>query len=150
MEVQLCRRRLRRRYFRYLRLAKSHVRRFVVVSLREGFSIAIPISTYGGHGLSQNARTTTRMSTLEQRAHSIIYSLGAEPVLIDGEDYLIKEPICVQLKANERLASSARLYYAKPQSINHNTNVKYLGRVIKGDIPTLLTDYRSECSIERL
>jgi len=120
----------------------SYVRRFVVVNQRQGFSTAIPISTYGGKGLSKRAQS---IKESEQLAHTIVYTLNAEPVRLVGEPDFTKEPICIELTApGETLSASSRLYYAKPQTIDHNIKIKHLGHVVPRDIGELMASYWRE------
>lgn len=120
----------------------SHVRRFIVVNQRQGFSTAIPISTYGGRGLSSRAES---INETEQLAHTIVYAHGTTPIRLEREPVFTKEPICIQLTArDERLSESSRLYYAKPQSIDHNIKVKHIGHVIKRDVGELMLTYWRE------
>ncbi|KAK5948401.1 hypothetical protein OHC33_010575 [Knufia fluminis] len=118
----------------------SHKRRFIIVNERSGFSVGIPITSYGGRGL-----TIKNMSREEQRAHAIVYTLDSEPRPLPGEPPFTKDPICIDTSiSGETLSSSSRLYYAKPQSIDHNIKIKHLGKVIDSDVRTLLLNYRAE------
>jgi len=118
----------------------SHKRRFVIVSERHGFSVGIPITSYGGHGLLKK-----KFNREEQRAHTIVYTQGNRPKPLEDEPMFTKGPICIDTSiSGDTLSVSSRLYYAKPQSIDHNIKVKHLGQVIKADISTLLVDYRTE------
>lgn len=118
----------------------SHARRFVIVNHQRGFSIGIPISTYGGKGLTGN-----KFTQIERDAHAIIHALGDEPRQMPGEPKLTKEPIGIKIFDTwEALSSSSRLYYGKPQSIEHNIKVKHVGFVIPEHLPRLLLDYRKE------
>ncbi|KAK5095865.1 hypothetical protein LTR70_003184 [Exophiala xenobiotica] len=118
----------------------SHKRRFIIVIERSGFSVGIPITSYGGKGL-----TMKNLNREEQRAHTIVYALNDEPRPLEGEPVFTKEPICVDTSiSGETLSSSSRLYYSKPQSIDHNIKIQHLGYVIPEDIPKLLLGYRTE------
>ena len=52
----------------------SHVRRFVVVEQRSGFSIAIPITSYGDGGLTKKT-----LSPRDISAHAIVYERDRNP-----------------------------------------------------------------------
>lgn len=118
----------------------SHVRRFIIIRKREGFSVGIPITSYGGKGLKKK-----KLHEKEQHAHTIVYALGRKPASLDGEPRMIKPSICINMYNNdETLSKSSRLYYAKPQSIDHNIKIQHLGHVVKEHIPLLLLDYRTE------
>jgi len=121
----------------------SHKRRFIIVNERSGFSVGIPITSYGGKGL-----TMKNLNREEQRAHTIVYALGRQPELLEGESPFTKRPICIDTRTSgETLSRSSRLYYSKPQSIDHNIKVKHLGQVIAQHIPVLLLDYSRENSV---
>ncbi|KAK5937497.1 hypothetical protein PMZ80_010117 [Knufia obscura] len=122
----------------------SHIRRFVIVVQRSGYSVGIPVTTYANTGLSKK-----RMDTSELHAHAIIYSKDKKPETMPGEREFTKSPICVKMSnEQETLSSSSRLYYAKPQSIDHNIKVKHLGHVIDADLPQLLRSFRMEITPE--
>jgi len=116
----------------------SRKRIFAIVKEGSGFSVGIPISSYGGKGLALN-----RMSQDQRQAHTIVYALGNTPTRREGEAPFTKEPICIDTSiCGETLSSSSRLCYSKPQSIEHNIKIKHLGHVLPKDLPTLLLDYR--------
>ena len=118
----------------------SHKRRFVLVNHQRGFSIGIPISTYGGKGLTSN-----KFTQIERDAHAIVYALGDKPLRASREPKFTKAPIGIEIiGAGESLSPVSRLYYGKPQSIEHNIKVKHVGFVIPEHVPRLLLDYRKE------
>lgn len=118
----------------------SHVKRFVLLEKRDGHSIGIPVTSYSNQGL-----TAKKLSEREQRAHAIIYAYGQSPVSLPDEPEFSKDPICVRMVAHgETLSKQSRLYYAKPQSIDHNIKVKHLGYVIEQHQPRLLSAFQNE------
>lgn len=120
----------------------SHVKRWIITQQRPAFSIGIPISSYGGKGL-----TMKNLPQTELMAHTIVYALGKQPILLKDEIKPEKGPICVQITcddSSQTLTKSSRLYYAKPQSIDHNIKVKHLGYVVRQHQDRLLEDFRQE------
>ncbi len=87
----------------------------------------------------------------EIMAHAIVYAKGKQPVLMEGEPEFAKESICIDITApDETLSRSSRLYYAKPQSIDHNIKVKHLGQVIPDHLRILLLAYQTEHQLQPL
>lgn len=124
----------------------SHVRRFIIVEQRAGFSIGVPITSYGNKGLVDK-----KLPAKEIRAHAIVYAHGKKPTPLANEPTLPKEPICINITCedkSETISGSSRLYYAKPQSIDHNIKIKHLGYVCRTDkkdyVKQLLLDYQRE------
>lgn len=115
-------------------------RLFVIVSERCGFSIGIPISTYGGKGVASKELTQKGQMT-----HAIVYSMRNHAARLEGEPHFTKSPICIDTSiSGYTLLSSSRLCYSKPRSIEHNTKVVHLGHVVQEHIPRLVQDYRKE------
>lgn len=120
----------------------SHVRRFIVVNKRHGFSVAVPINSYSGNGLAEK-----KIPAKEWQAHTIVYSDGQDPKALPNEPKLNKNPICVSMLSDnsvKNLKPTSRLYYGKPYSIEHNTRIWHLGEVIDRHLPQLLLDYNDE------
>ncbi|EOA84701.1 uncharacterized protein SETTUDRAFT_136688 [Exserohilum turcica Et28A] len=131
----------------------SQIRRFIVISPRQGFCYAIPIFTYNGNG--------TKKPGLDPIAHAIAYSEGYLPSLLEGETKLEKEPICKSFRyrflCNQALTSrtnlgitmtpnvpplvtASRIFFGIHHPIQHNVKVKDVGKVHPDDITNLL-DY---------
>ncbi|KAK5945604.1 hypothetical protein PMZ80_002809 [Knufia obscura] len=119
----------------------SNYRRFIIVNMRDGFSVGIPITTYSGKGI-----TAKKLSDRERSAHTIVYDSTLKPTLLPNEPEFPKDPIAVKMKDGKTLKPSSRLYYAKPSSINHNIKVQHLGNVIPSHIHTLLLNFDEEVS----
>lgn len=125
-------------------LIYSHVRRFVIVKQRRGHSIGVPITSYSNKGL-----TKKDFSDPERRAHAIVFTLGSGPQQLADEPKFSKDPICVDFRSSgETLSATSRLYYAKPQSIDHNIKVKHLGHVVDQYLPRFLAAFRTEMSLD--
>lgn len=117
----------------------SHVKRFIIISQRKGFSIGVPVTSYGLKGINKNLPPT------ERNAHAIVYAFGKKPQPVLNEPTMDKHSICINMNdPSETLSRSSRVYYAKPQSIDHNIKVHFLGRVVKEHVDTLLGDFKSE------
>lgn len=104
----------------------SHIRHFVIVKarLKDRYCWAIPINTYGGHGL-----TKKNMRNEEKQAHAIIHASDKDPVRIKGEIKLNKQPIAVETAKGEELKAASRLHFGKMQSIEWNIKVKDVGMI---------------------
>ena len=117
----------------------SNIRRFTVVRSRDTHCICVPITSYGGKGLSRK-----KISRSEQMAHAIVYTQGAKPTLLAAEPNFIKGPICVRLLREERLAPTARIHFGKFYTVEYNVKVKHLGAVITRDRQALINNAREE------
>lgn len=118
----------------------SHVRRFVIADKRDGHSIGLPINSYNERGLSYK-----KLSEREAQAHTIIYASDKQPTAFAREPQFTKDPIEVKfIRSSDTLTEASRLYYAKPQSIDHNIMVKHLGHVIREQRAIVHLTYRKE------
>lgn len=122
-------------------LIYSNIRRFIIVNMRDGFSVGVPITTYGDKGVSAK-----KLSDKERRAHAIVYDSDLTATLQPNEPAFPKDPIAVKMNKGKTLWPSSRLYYAKPSSINHNIKVQHLGNVVRDQIRTLLLNFDEEVS----
>lgn len=116
----------------------SHIRRFVVVKTKakRRYCLAVPINSYGNQGL---AKVGMRME--EKQAHTVIYARGTKPTRLVGEVELDKEPIEVEMAANETLTPASRIHFGKLQTIEWNVRVKDVGLVRRQDAMRRLINY---------
>ncbi len=81
-----------------------------------------PVHTYKG-------QATTKYG-LEPQTHAVIYTRGAEPKLIEGEEELEKKPIeVVPFSDNIELEEASRINFASPHTVHYNQPIQPLGRV---------------------
>ncbi|KIH88620.1 hypothetical protein SPBR_07979 [Sporothrix brasiliensis 5110] len=104
-------------------------RRFIVTSTFPGHSICLPIFTYGNRGCNKNVKALQ---------HGIVYSQGLEPRLTPGEPALGYDPIMMIPTSSEKLSSVSRINYAKPQSVEHNTKVHFIGHIDESHTGSIL------------
>lgn len=104
----------------------SHIRRFVIVQTKKKrrYCLAIPINSYGEQGL-----TKPGMRMDEKQAHAIVHASGSEPMPLEGEVELQKEPIAVDMAPGENLSGASRIHFGKMQSIDWNVKVKDVGLI---------------------
>jgi hypothetical protein len=115
---------------RYGERVFSHIRRMVVVRRRYGYCWCIAINTYNGKGGGNK-----RISTEEQRSHTIVYDCTKKPQLVAGEKGFNKEPIAVIMTPPETLHVASRLNYAKVHTVEHNVKVMDVGMVHPSSMP---------------
>ncbi|EAT89691.1 hypothetical protein SNOG_02960 [Parastagonospora nodorum SN15] len=117
----------------------TQIRRFIVVASRKGMSYACPIFTYGNQG--------TKKRGVNPQEHAVAYSEGQSPALLDGEQPLQKNPICVimaNVPKNPPLSAPSRICFGIHHPIKHNVKVKHVGQVKDTDIPYLLGYWKME------
>lgn len=117
----------------------SDIRRAVVLSNRQGFSVALPICSHDSGGCSSRTKCER-----EYYGHGIVYDQHSVPQLLADEENLAKDPVCIEVVGGQQLPKGSRINYSKPHCIEHNIKVKYLGRVIEEHVPRLLLAYRNE------
>ena len=120
-------------------LVFSHVKRFAVAKQRHGYSIAVPISSYGGFGLSKK-----KLSLMEQQAHAIIYDSRKQPQRLRDEPQFSKKPVRVDCVEGETLTDFSRVNYGQLSTIQHNIRVKRIGRIHRDDLGDFIRNCRSE------
>ncbi|EDU41668.1 conserved hypothetical protein [Pyrenophora tritici-repentis Pt-1C-BFP] len=115
----------------------TNTRRFIVVRKKREFCYACPIFTYSG-------RATTKSGVVPGE-HSIVYSRGTDPTLLNGEYGITKPPIVVDMTAGENyLQFASRIYFGIHHPIQYNVKVKDVGQVPEEAIPLLIGNWREE------
>ncbi|KAL6710624.1 hypothetical protein ACN47E_008672 [Coniothyrium glycines] len=106
----------------YGELAHTQIRRFIVVKQKREYCFAVPIFTYGNQG--------TKKHGVVAKEHSIVYTIGYRPTLLENEIGIIKEPIAVVNAAGlPALSIASRIYFGIHHPIQFNVKVKDLGDV---------------------
>lgn len=117
----------------------SHIRMFIIVTSRQGFSIAVPISSYGGKGL-----TKRKFTEAERKGHAIVHLEGNRPQLIQGEEPFTKEAIAVKPTPEARLNPASRINFRKPTTIEWHNRVANVGFVSSSSLASLTMYYNDE------
>jgi len=118
---------------RYNEKIYSHIRRMVVVREKHGYSLCIPINTYGRRGLAAK-----KFNQEDFEDHAIVYGSQFDaPEALEGEGQMTKDPIAVDLAPGQELADTSRLNFGKPQSVDWNVKVMNVGKVSKRSMPFL-------------
>jgi len=121
---------------RYNELAYTQVRRFIIVRRRRGFCYAVPIFSYSNQG--------TKKRGVVPDEHAIAYSFGKQPRLLEGEQRLSKESICIVTKDGEHLSRASRIFFGIQHPIQYNVKVKDIGYVHPDWMPTFLGYWNQE------
>lgn len=101
------------------------VRRFVVVRCREGFCIAVPINTYGGHGLKKLGFRENNIN-----AHARIHMSDQRPAWLDGEPRTPKRDIAVIPEDQHQvLHPASRVSFERMTHVNYNAPIMKIGTV---------------------
>jgi hypothetical protein len=117
-----------------------HICMLVVVQAAPMFCLCVPITTYGGRGLSRQHLTPEEIN-----AHAIIFMNvpEADPQYLLNEARSIKRPIAVKRAAHDQaLHPASRINFAKVHKIFHETNVMNVGKVEEKWIPYLSQYFR--------
>ncbi|KAG9230906.1 hypothetical protein BJ875DRAFT_345666, partial [Amylocarpus encephaloides] len=99
-------------------------RRFVIISNFDGHSLCLAISTYTNQGVMKHG--------VKAKDHAMIFSTENAPPLIKGElERGLKTPaIKINLdNSRDKLDAASRINFAKVYTIEHNSNVKFIGHV---------------------
>lgn len=114
--------------------AYHSIRRFVIVSPREGHCICLPILTYGGQG--------TLKKGVHASDHAVIYT-GKSPTL-KGKERITKRAIrMVPSDPRHKLDSASRINYAKLYTVEHNVKVQFIGSIAQKYEQQVVTDYNA-------
>ena len=122
------------------------IRRFIIVSPRDGFCLAIPINTYGGMGLRKPG---LKASNVEANAR--IYVEGDQPRWLEGEPHSPKKDIVVRpvsTGGQNRLHPASRLCFERTHSIEYNMAIMKIGTMSETSMPYLLRYWREEMARE--
>ncbi|KIW88291.1 uncharacterized protein Z519_10858 [Cladophialophora bantiana CBS 173.52] len=116
-------------------LIYSKIRRMAVVRKRQGYSICVPINSYGGRGVGQK-----KMGS-EMQAHAIAYPSYQDPPPgpLPEEPQFKKRPIAVDLNQGHDLEAGSRIHFGKLQSIEWNVKVMDIGFIA----PKSLNDFEA-------
>jgi hypothetical protein len=96
-----------------------------------------PIFTYGNQG--------TLKAGVKAQEHSIIYSEGQTPQLVQGEVGITKPSICVRMaNGAPDLHIASRIYYGIHHPVQYNVKVKDLGQVWALHVPRLIRSWKEE------
>jgi hypothetical protein len=119
----------------------SKLRRFLVIREGERYCNALPINTYGGHGVSKRGVTKSE--------HAIIYTGRTEPrVRTDEmpgpqEAGMLSTPIRVDPdNMTEQMDPMSRLDFGGVTKIHHNLKVKSFGLVNSASMDSLQRQFR--------
>nr|KAK5451257.1 hypothetical protein LTR18_001276 [Exophiala xenobiotica] len=105
----------------------GHVRRMIVCRQRQGYSLCVPISSYGNHGVADK-----KVGEREKQAHAIVYPYGsAVPRPLSGEPRFEKKPIAINMGHDHTLTESSRIHFGKCHTVEHNVKVMDIGEVAK-------------------
>jgi len=124
-----------------------HIRRMVVIRSGHGYCWCITISTYDGRGLFKAGFTQTDVD-----AHAIIYDSKKQPVCLKlgalVEPQSTKRPIAVEMTdLQDTIDPSSRLHLGRPFTVEHNSKVKEVGKVVDKDLKTLIAYVKNELGI---
>ena len=112
----------------------SRIRRFIVVKQGTGYSICLPVNTYGGQG--------TLKYGLNVQDHALIYTGATPPPLLLGEEELEKEPLrIIPTDSSYELDVASRVNFGKVYTVEHNLKVKDVGLISEQSLPKLLYHY---------
>ncbi|EXJ61547.1 hypothetical protein A1O7_01975 [Cladophialophora yegresii CBS 114405] len=119
----------------------SHIRRWVVVRQRKGYSMCVPINSYRQQGVSGR-----RVGNDGAQAHAIVYSSRWKdpPAALPGEPRFKKKPIAVDLMNNQELSNTSRIHFGKIHSIEHNIKVMNIGYVAQRSMADFQTYWKEE------
>ncbi|KAK5051334.1 hypothetical protein LTR84_002986 [Exophiala bonariae] len=114
-----------------------HIRRFIVIKRRRGYSLCVPINTYLFRGVQ---------SKLEQEAHSIVYDSSTKqaPSKSNGENRMTKTPIAVDLNQGHKLNPASRIHFGRITSIDWNSKVLDIGHVAQSSMPVFEKYWKEE------
>jgi hypothetical protein len=119
----------------------STVRRMIVVREAHGYSVCVPIVTYGGRGVKPG------LSGSDVFSHAVVFAAGTEPSMLVGEPKLSKTPISIDTQEDERLDKASRIFFAKLYTVEHNVKSKYIGRVSQGSMPHFQAYFRENFAL---
>jgi hypothetical protein len=106
------------------------IARFAVVRPNSTFSVCLRISTYSGQG-------TTKPGVAGHRHAAVIPVGGTVQKHYLGEN-IIDEPIEVKIENPEvTIDSMSRINFAKPYTVEHNVQVRNIGRVVGDSVGRL-------------
>lgn len=108
----------------------AKIRWFMVVSDGRGACTAVPIHTYNDRGVSKFG--------VMAKEHAPLVLTGKDPIFLPGENKKeLLPPLHLILEQSERLSDASRINFGKIYTIEHNTKVKSVGRIVPGDISKL-------------
>jgi hypothetical protein len=120
----------------------SKVRRFVVIRESDNYCSAVPINTYGGHGVAKRG--------VKKSDHAIIYTGKTEPrIRTDelpkpGEAGMQPTPIRVDPdNPTEQLDPMSRIHLGAVTTVQHNIKVKAFGLVNPASADALQCQFRN-------
>lgn len=110
----------------------SETRRFVVVQSKVGHSLCCPIHTYQKRG------TTSRIPRVNYGVHAVVHVAGTTPKLLPGEEPpgMGNFPIVLEDRF-VTVEPSSRLNFGKVYTVEHNTEVRNVGKISKESVPSL-------------
>lgn len=119
----------------------SHIRRMVVVQQRQGYSVCIPINTYGGQGVSKPGLVAT-----ERNRHAVIHADDMLPHSSESDDGLmVKKPIAVDMfEPEQKLDRMSRVNFGKPTSVEWSVKVMHVGKVAQSSMANFMGYWRNE------
>lgn len=117
-------------------------RRMIVWRQRQGYSLCVPISSYGNNGVGEK-----KVGEIEKQAHAIVYPNGsAVPRPLPKESHFEKKPIAVDMFEDQTLTASSRIHFGKCQTVEHNVKVMNIGKVARDS----MADFETYCKQELL
>jgi hypothetical protein len=122
----------------------STIRRLIVVREAHGYSVCVPIMTYGGRALLKRGLSESDVSR-----HAVAYAAGTQPCMLEGEPKLSTKPISIDTQEDERLDKASRIFFAKLYTVEHNVKSKYIGRVSQGSMPYFQAYVRESFALSR-
>jgi hypothetical protein len=120
----------------------SKVRRFVVIRESDGYSSAVPITTYGGQGVAK--------VRIKKSEHAIVYTGRTEPRIRTNElprrGETGMQPVAIRVDPDsptEQLDPMSRIHFGGVTTIHHNIRVKSFGFVNSASLGDLQWQFRN-------
>ncbi|KAF7956934.1 hypothetical protein EAE96_004258 [Botrytis aclada] len=113
----------------------AKVRRFVIISPKQGHCLCLPIMSYEGRATSK--------SGVHPEEHAIIYTTP-EPRLVTNEDgrKMKFDPVkMIPDSSRHALDKASRINYAKIYTVEYNVKVWFIGRVDRASEPIVIRSY---------
>lgn len=103
-----------------------HVKRFVVIRTRGGYSVCVPINKYRVDSVGRN-----KVAEREKKSIAIIYDDREAPPkpIYPGDNGITKLPIAVRMDGEHSLARTSRIHFGKIYSVEWTVKVLGLGQI---------------------
>lgn len=112
----------------------SYVRRMAVVKIGNGYCWCVPMSTYGGRGLSKPG-----FNSQDINDHAIIHMEGQTPRRLPSEPTTEKRPISVKpASRDQRFPAASRINFSQVHTVDFSVKAIDVGMISDGS----LSDFR--------